>query len=70
VVQCGQFPNRTRDASPRQLPTRSIGTLGGQRRECASLCHGRSSKIGVQELSGLKRSIFVNSLRVDGPKSF
>lgn len=28
-----------------------------------------SSSTGVQDLSGLKRSIFMNSLRVPGPKS-
>jgi hypothetical protein len=29
-----------------------------------------SASTGVQDLSGLKRSIFMNSLRVPGPKSF
>ncbi len=29
-----------------------------------------SSKTGVHDLSGLKRSILMNSLRVAGPKSF
>lgn len=51
----------------RHLPTGMNVKIVGDR---VWRSHWPSSRTGVQDLSGLKRSIFENSLRESAPKSF